>query len=69
MLSKKIDFNFSSLFKKNRSDIPKESTAKNKRLTATHTVDSKTKVAGFAIGFFITIALGALIISIGLILF
>jgi len=66
MLSKKIEFNFLNLFKKSKSSPLKESGTKGKRIGAMEEFDLQTKVSGFAIGFFITLALVALIFSIGL---
>ena len=68
MLSKKIDFNFSNLFKKNDSDQVEESHAQDRRRTAVETGDTQTKVTGFAIGFLINLAIGAIILSIALVI-
>lgn len=68
MLSKKIEFNFLNLFKKSKSSPLEKNDREGKRLSAIEEVDFQTKMAGFAIGFFIFLALGALMISIGLVI-
>ena len=68
MLSKKIEFNFSNLFNKSKSDSPEEMDAQSRRLAMTEKTDLQTVVISFATGFFIVLALGALLLSIGFVI-
>ena len=68
MLSKKIEINFSELFKKNKPNLVKESTSEERRRSAIDVVDFQTKAKGFAIGFIITFALGVFLLSIGFVI-
>lgn len=66
MLSKKIEFSFSNFFKKNSEEDNNNTLEKKRVLEEKYCFD--TKVYGFAIGFFTSLAILALILSIGLIL-
>ena len=68
MLSKKIELYFSNLIKKDKSNQVEDNTTEDKRHTAIERGESQAKVTGFAIGFFINIALGELILSIALVI-
>ena len=75
MLSKKIGFNFLNLFKKSKSSLLEKHDplfenrdTESKRLTTIEEVDFQTKVSGFAVGFFTFLGLGALVLSIGLVI-
>jgi len=60
MLSKKIEFNFPNFLKKKEKE--------NKKNKTEDLADRQNKISGFAIGFFINLALGALLLSIGLVI-
>ena len=72
MLSKKIEFNFSKFLKKKEKEDPRRKLdIKGKGVTrhkVLSDVDLQTKIKGFGIGFFVNLALGALIISIAFVI-
>ena len=60
LLSKEIDFSF---FKR-----PKKEETENKRKASEEYADLQNKISSFAIGFLMTLALGAMLLTLGFVI-